>query len=98
MLTVAICLAGFWYAIGGPHIYKNAMRHCKEMEKKNHSVPTWTKEFEAFEIKRGTPLPIRRELVHLWSIPSSFRSYRSLRIASFFKFNFNSTKMYSRSS
>ena len=40
VLTVAVHLAGFWYAIGGQHIYKAAMKHRKEtyygneMEKK----------------------------------------------------------------
>ena len=50
VLTVAVYLAGFWYAIGGQHIYTAAMQHRKEMEKKNHPLPTWTKEFEAFKL------------------------------------------------
>ena len=74
VLTVAVCLAGFWYAVGGQHIYTAAMQHRKEMEKKNHPLPTWTKEFEAFEIKRGTPLPIRRQLGGLHQVQTTSSS------------------------
>ena len=63
MLTIDVYLAGFWYAIGGQHIYIAAMQHRKEMEKKNLPLPKCTKEFEVFKIKRGTPLPIPRQVV-----------------------------------
>ena len=43
MLTGAACLAGFWYAIGGPHIYTTTVQHRKEMGKKIHPLPMWTK-------------------------------------------------------
>ena len=60
VLAVAVCLAGFWYALWGQHIYTVARRHHKETEKKDHPLPTWTKEFEGFEFKLGTLSPIRR--------------------------------------
>ena len=74
VLTVAVCLACFCYAIGGQHIYTAAMQHHKEMEKKDLPLPTWTKEFEAFEIKCGTPLPIRRKLAGLQQVQTTSSS------------------------
>ena len=74
VLTVAVCLVGFWYAIGGQHMYTAAMQHRKEMENKNHPLPTWTKEFEAFEIKCGTPLPIGRQLAGLHQVQTTSNS------------------------
>ena len=68
MLSVAVCLGGFWYTIGGQHIYTPAVQHCKEIEKKNHPLPTWKKQVEALEIKRGTPLFIRRRLAGLHQV------------------------------
>ena len=41
------------------------MQHRKQMEKKNHPLPMGTKEFEAFEMKWCTPLPMRRKLAGL---------------------------------
>ena len=52
----AVCYAHCWCAIGSQHIYTAAMQHRKEMEKKNHPLPTGTKDFETFKIKCGTPL------------------------------------------
>ena len=70
VLTIAACLAGFWCAIGGA-IYTATKQQCKEIEKKNHPLPTCTKEFEAFAIKRGTPLPIRRQLAGIHQVRRS---------------------------
>ena len=42
--------------------------------KENHPLPTSTKDFEAFEIKRGTPPPIRRQLVGAHQVPTTSSS------------------------
>ena len=74
VLPVTSCTAGFWYAIGGQHIYTAAMQHRKEKEAKNHPLPTWTREFEGFEVRRDTPLPIRRKLAGLYQAQTTSSS------------------------
>ena len=74
VLRVPICTAGFWYAIGGQHIYTVAMQHRKDKESKNHPLPTWTREFEGFEDRRDTPVPIRRKLAGLHQVQTTSKS------------------------
>ena len=62
------------YAIGGQHIYTAPMQHRKEKEAKNHPLRTWTKEFEGFEVRRDTPLPIRRKPVGLHQVQTTSSS------------------------
>ena len=45
-----------------------AMQHRKEKDAKNRPLPTWTREFEGFEVRRDTPLPIRRKLAGLHQV------------------------------
>ena len=83
MMKIISCTAGFRYAIGGQHIYTAAMQHRKKKEAKNHHLPTWTREFEGLEVRRDTPLPIRRKLVGLHQVQTrgSSVSTASERIA-----------------
>ena len=74
VLPVTSCTAGFWYAIGGQHVYTAAMQRRKEKESKNHPLPTWTREFEGFEVRRDTPLPIRRKLAGLHQVQTTSSS------------------------
>ena len=50
------------------------MQHRKEKEAKNHPLPTWTREFEGFEVRRDTPLPIRRKLAGLHQVQTTSSS------------------------
>ena len=74
MLTDTSCTDEFWYAIGGQHIYTAAMQHRKDKESKNHPVPIWTRQFEGFEVRRDTPLPIRRKLAGLQQVQTTSSS------------------------
>ena len=74
VLPGTLCTAGFWYAVGGQHIYKPAMQHRKDKESKNHALLTWTREFEGFEGRRDTPLPIRRKLAGLHQVHTTSSS------------------------
>ena len=56
------------------HIYTAAMQHPKEKEAKNHGLPTWTREFEGFEVRRDTPLPIRRKVAGLHQVHTTSSS------------------------
>ena len=59
------------------------MQHRKDKESKNHPLPTWRREFEGFEVRRDTPLPIRRKLAgpHQVQTTSSNVSTASERMA-----------------
>ena len=83
VLPVTPCTAGFWYVIGGQHIYTAAMQHRNEKEAKNHPLLTWTREFEGFEVRRDTPLLTRRKLagLHQLQTTSSLVSTASQRMA-----------------
>ena len=50
------------------------MQHRKDKESKNHPLPTWTREFEGFEVRRDTPLPIRRKLAGLQQVQTTSSS------------------------
>ena len=50
------------------------MQHRKEKEDKNHHLPTWTREFEGFEVRGDTPLPIRRKLAGLHQVQTTSSS------------------------
>ena len=60
--------------MGGQHIYTAAMQHRKDKESKNHPLPIWTREFEGFEVRRDTPLPIRRKLAGLHQVQTTSSS------------------------
>ena len=49
---------------GSAHLH-GPMQHRKDKESKNDPLRTWTREFEGFEVRRDTPLPLRRKLVGL---------------------------------
>ena len=50
------------------------MQHCKEKEAKTHPLPIWTRDFEGFEVRRDTPLPIRRKLAGLHQVQTTSSS------------------------
>ena len=50
------------------------MQHRKDKESKNHPLPTWTREFEGFEVRRDTPLPLRRKLAGLHQVQTTSSS------------------------
>ena len=58
----------------GQHIYTAAMQHRKDKESKNHPLPTWTHEFEGFEVRRDTLLSIRRKLAVLCQVQTTSSS------------------------
>ena len=64
-------------------MYTAAMQHRKDKESKNHHLPTWTRAFEGFQVRRDTPLPIRRKVAgpHEVQTTSSRVSTTSERMA-----------------
>ena len=60
--------------MGGQHIYTAAVQHRKDKEFKNHPLPLWTTKFEGFEVRRDTPLPIRRKLAGLHQVQTTSSS------------------------
>ena len=50
------------------------MQHRKEKEAQNQPVPTWTTEFEGFEVRRDTPFPLRRKLAGLHQVQTTSSS------------------------
>ena len=50
------------------------MQHRKEKEAKNHPLPTWNREFEGFEVRRDTSLPIQRKLAGLHQVRTTSSS------------------------